>query len=87
MRGAGGKEIGTVVALARKTVPVFLKPAHVVGVKFTRKGVLSIKQRSNQGVEKFLPSFFQKAGKVFAELFSKSGKSFCGAFFKKRQKT
>ena len=43
LQGAGGKEIGTVVVLARKTVPVFLKPAHVVGVKFTRICALSIK--------------------------------------------
>ena len=72
MQGAGDKIIGTVVVLACKTVPIVLATADEIGVKFTRKGVLSINQRSNQ------------VGKVFAKLFSKSGKSFCGAFFKKR---
>ena len=36
LQGAGDKIIGTVVVLARKTVPIILYPAHVVGVKFTQ---------------------------------------------------
>ena len=54
LQGAGDKIIGTVVVLARKTVPIILYPAHVVGVKFTQN---SHKPKP----QKFLRSFFQKA--------------------------
>ena len=36
MQGAEDKIIGTVVVLARKTVPIVLDSADEIGVKFTR---------------------------------------------------
>ena len=56
------------VVLARKPYPFILYPAHVVGVKFTRN-------LYKPHAEKFLRSFFQKAGKFLRSFFQKATKT------------
>ena len=64
MQGAGDKNIGTVVVLARKTVPIIFIPSTRSGREIYAEKRAVYKYRTNQVAEKFFAKLFFKKAQI-----------------------